>query len=116
MKTNNTIQIGAHASYLRVHEINGWAVWSKTGADGHLSWLIARRPSTVSPSDPPPPASVCQEYKSESAAVAALERWAATPRPPKARPRARQLLAFRRNSNTRRRRLTSGPGQIELKL
>jgi hypothetical protein len=115
MSVAGVIQIGTHSEFLRVCEIAGYAVWSKTNPDRSVVWIIARRPGKVSPTDPQPPASVSAEFTSESAAVETLQRWAATPQPPKML-RSPDEPAGKKASLGFRKKRKAGPGQLTFKL
>lgn len=79
---DNTIHIGPQAEYLHFYEVKGYAVWRKILPDGVTSWLIAKRPEKIPPTNPPVPGSVCCEYASREIAVATLDRWATDLLPP----------------------------------
>lgn len=83
MKPVATIYVGTGATYLCVAEMGGFAVFSKTLPEEKTTWIIAKRPVKIGLSIPQPPASVTQEFITESAAVDALRRWASVPQPSK---------------------------------
>jgi hypothetical protein len=109
-----TIQVGSGAVYSRVIEREGFAVFSKKLPSGRLSWLIARRPHRFNPSDPPPPASVTEEFESERSAIKALDRWASAPVQP-ANPRKPRPPRSRTEAPHRRSRKV-GAAQLFLNL
>src|SRR5689334_8522486 len=79
LPTTTNIQVGTHAEFLRVCERAGYGVFCKTQLNGKVTWLIARQPKKNSSTDAAPPASVCAEFQSESAAINALHLWSTAP-------------------------------------
>ena len=110
------IKIGADCCFKQVHQVIGsYAVFRKTRAgNGRVSYVIARWP--LKAEIDAQPASVVKEFPDEKSAVAALDRWALDPLPPKAAPKPKKPGSARNNANRFRRSTKPGAGQMELGL
>jgi hypothetical protein len=108
----SAIHVGIEADYYQVCERKGFAVWRKTLPGGQVSYLIAKRPALFSPSDPPPPSSVHEEFDDEQVAVAALNRWATDSLPPRPFRKLKRVKQKWKAVNRKR----PGPGQMLLEL
>jgi hypothetical protein len=115
MNADYVIPIGPECAFCQIHEVTGFAVIRKTPKNGApVTYLIAKRPAKSLIDERP--ASVLEEFSDEARAIAALNRWATDPQPPKPMPKLRKPGAHRRNSNRPRRPAKVEAGQLELEL